>query len=97
MTKITRGNPANLKNVRSGIYCHYIRVDNPTTLIFLSGQLSRDADGNLVERLIPPLVLGAHAGKLFEDALALLCKKPEINAFISHWRFPSSAAQHRAL
>lgn len=48
MTKITRGNPANLRNVRSNIYCHYIRVDNPTTLIFLSGQLSRDADGNLV-------------------------------------------------
>jgi enamine deaminase RidA (YjgF/YER057c/UK114 family) len=48
MTKITRGNPPNLKNVRSNIYHHYIRVDNPATLIFLSGQLSRDADGNLV-------------------------------------------------
>ncbi len=48
MTKITRGNPSNLKNVRSNIYHHYIRVDNPATLIFLSGQLSRDADGNLV-------------------------------------------------
>jgi len=48
MTKITRGNPGTLKNVRSNIYHHYIRVDNPTTLIFLSGQLSRDADGNLV-------------------------------------------------
>ena len=48
MSKITRGNPKNLKNVRSSIYHHYIRVDNPTTLIFLSGQLSRDADGNLV-------------------------------------------------
>jgi 2-iminobutanoate/2-iminopropanoate deaminase len=48
MTKITRGNPANLKNVRANIYYHYVRVDNPTTLIFLSGQLSRDADGNLV-------------------------------------------------
>jgi 2-iminobutanoate/2-iminopropanoate deaminase len=48
MTKITRGNPANLKNVRSNIYHHFIRVDNPTSLIFLSGQLSRDADGNLV-------------------------------------------------
>jgi enamine deaminase RidA (YjgF/YER057c/UK114 family) len=50
MTKITRGNPKNLKNVRSNIYHHYIRVDNPATLIFLSGQLSRDADGNLVGR-----------------------------------------------
>ena len=48
MTKITRGNPANLKNVRANIYYHFVRVDNPTTLIFLSGQLSRDADGNLV-------------------------------------------------
>jgi enamine deaminase RidA (YjgF/YER057c/UK114 family) len=48
MIKITRGNPPNLKNVRSNIYHHYIRVDNPATLIFLSGQLSRDADGNLV-------------------------------------------------
>ena len=48
MTKITRGNPANLKNVRANIYNHFIRVDNPSTLIFLSGQLSRDADGNLV-------------------------------------------------
>jgi len=48
MTKITRGNPKNLKNVRTTIYNHYIRVDNPSTLIFLSGQLSRDADGNLV-------------------------------------------------
>ena len=48
MSKITRGDPANLKNVRKTIYHHYIRVDNPTSLIFLSGQLSRDADGNLV-------------------------------------------------
>ena len=48
MTKITRGNPPHLKNVRTKIYHHYIRVDNPSTLIFLSGQLSRDADGNLV-------------------------------------------------
>jgi len=48
MTRITRGNPMNLKNVRSNIYHHYIRVDNPESLIFLSGQLSRDAAGNLV-------------------------------------------------
>ena len=48
MSKITRGNPPNLKNVRSNIYHHFIRVDNPTSLIFLSGQLSRDADGKLV-------------------------------------------------
>ena len=34
MTKITRGNPPNLKNVRSNIYHHYIRVDNPATLMW---------------------------------------------------------------
>ena len=48
MTEITRGDPPGLKNVRKSIYHHYIRVDNPKSLIFLSGQLSRDADGNLV-------------------------------------------------
>ncbi len=48
MTKITRGDPPNLKNVRRNVYHHYIRVDSPKSLIFLSGQLSRDADGNLV-------------------------------------------------
>jgi 2-iminobutanoate/2-iminopropanoate deaminase len=48
MTRITRGDPTGLKNVRKTIYHHYIRVDNPKTLIFLSGQLARDADGNLV-------------------------------------------------
>jgi 2-iminobutanoate/2-iminopropanoate deaminase len=48
MSKITRGDPPNLTNVRKSIYHHYIRVDNPQSLIFLSGQLSRDADGKLV-------------------------------------------------
>ena len=48
MTEISRGDPDNLKNVRSTIYHHYIRVDNPGSLIFLSGQLSRDSEGNLV-------------------------------------------------
>ena len=48
MTTITRGDPPNLKNVRKTIYHHYIRVDQPASLIFLSGQLARDADGNLV-------------------------------------------------
>jgi enamine deaminase RidA (YjgF/YER057c/UK114 family) len=48
MTKITRGNPPNLANVRSSIYHHFIRIDNPKSLIFLSGQLSRDSDGKLV-------------------------------------------------
>jgi 2-iminobutanoate/2-iminopropanoate deaminase len=48
MSEITRGDPPNLKNVRKTIYHHYIRIDHPGSLIFLSGQLARDADGNLV-------------------------------------------------
>ena len=48
MAKITRGNPKNLKNVRASVYNHYVRLDNPGSLIFLSGQLSRDAEGNLI-------------------------------------------------
>ncbi len=48
MSQITRGDPPNLKNVRSSVYHHYIRVDNPKSLIFLAGQLARDADGNLI-------------------------------------------------
>jgi 2-iminobutanoate/2-iminopropanoate deaminase len=48
MSKITRGDPPGFRNVRKTIYHHYIRVDEPKSLIFLSGQLSRDADGNLV-------------------------------------------------
>lgn len=48
MTTIQRGDPAGFKNVRASVYHHYIRVDNPGALIFLSGQLSRDANGNLV-------------------------------------------------
>jgi 2-iminobutanoate/2-iminopropanoate deaminase len=47
-SQITRGNPPNLKNVRSNIYNHYVRIDNPRSLIFLSGQLSRDGEGKLV-------------------------------------------------
>jgi len=48
MSTITRGNPKSLKNVRSNIYNHFIRIDNPKSLIFLSGQLSRDENGQLV-------------------------------------------------
>ena len=48
MSQITRGDPPNLKNIRSSVYHHYIRVDNPKSLIFLAGQLARDAEGNLV-------------------------------------------------
>jgi 2-iminobutanoate/2-iminopropanoate deaminase len=48
MTTVTRGDPANLKNVRSHVYHHFIKVDDPKSLVFLSGQLSRDEDGKLV-------------------------------------------------
>ena len=48
MTEIKRGDPPRLANVRSNIYHHYIRVDNPKSLIFLSGQLSRNSKGQLV-------------------------------------------------
>lgn len=47
-SSITRGDPPGLRNVRSNIYHHYIRIDNPQSLIFLSGQLSRDSEGKLV-------------------------------------------------
>lgn len=47
-SQIMRGNPATLKNVRSNIYNHYVRIDNPQSLIFLSGQLARDGEGKLV-------------------------------------------------
>ena len=49
---LKRGDPKNLANVRSSIYHHYIRVDNPKSLIFLSGQLSRDSQGKLVGRAV---------------------------------------------
>jgi 2-iminobutanoate/2-iminopropanoate deaminase len=45
---ITRGNPPAFKNVRASVYSHYVRVDQPKSLIFVSGQLSRDADGHQV-------------------------------------------------
>jgi 2-iminobutanoate/2-iminopropanoate deaminase len=45
---ITRGNPPGLKNVRASIYNHYVRVDQPKSMIFVSGQVSRDDDGNQV-------------------------------------------------
>ncbi len=48
MSKITRGDPPGLKNVRKTVYHHYIRVDDPKALIFLSGQLARDTQGKLV-------------------------------------------------
>jgi 2-iminobutanoate/2-iminopropanoate deaminase len=45
---VTRGNPPGLKNVRATVYSHYVRVDQPKSLIFVSGQVSRDNEGNQV-------------------------------------------------
>jgi 2-iminobutanoate/2-iminopropanoate deaminase len=45
---IKRGNPPGLKNVRASVYNHYVRVDNPKAMVFVSGQVSRDDDGNQV-------------------------------------------------
>jgi len=39
-----------MKNVRRTVYNHYVRIDNPRSLIFVSGQLSRDDEGNIVGR-----------------------------------------------
>jgi 2-iminobutanoate/2-iminopropanoate deaminase len=43
--KITRGNPAGMTNVRATVYNHYVRVDQPNSLIFVSGQMARDDQG----------------------------------------------------
>lgn len=45
---ISRGNPPGLKNVRATVYNHYVRVDQPKSLIFVSGQVARDGEGNVV-------------------------------------------------
>lgn len=45
---ITRGNPPGMKNVRATVYNHYVRVDQPKSMIFVSGQLARDDEGNPV-------------------------------------------------
>jgi 2-iminobutanoate/2-iminopropanoate deaminase len=47
---IERGNPPGMKNVRATVYNHFVRVDAPSSLIFVSGQLSRDESGTLVGR-----------------------------------------------
>jgi 2-iminobutanoate/2-iminopropanoate deaminase len=47
---VKRGNPPGLKNVRGTVYNHFVRVDNPGSLIFVSGQVSRDSEGNQVGR-----------------------------------------------
>ena len=43
---VTRGNPPGMKNVRATVYNHYVRVDQPKSMIFVSGQLARDNEGN---------------------------------------------------
>ncbi|HYC44022.1 MAG TPA: RidA family protein [Burkholderiales bacterium] len=45
---VKRGNPPGLKNVRGTVYNHFVRVDAPKSLIFVSGQVSRDSEGNQV-------------------------------------------------
>ena len=45
---IKRGNPPGLKNVRATVYNHYVRVDQPKSMIFVSGQVARDSEGNPV-------------------------------------------------
>src|SRR5690606_10807928 len=45
---ITRGNPPNMKNVRGTVDNHYVRVDQAKSMIFVSGQLARDDEGNQV-------------------------------------------------
>ena len=45
---VKRGNPPGLKNVRATVYNNYVRVDAPKSLIFVSGQVSRDSDGKQV-------------------------------------------------
>ena len=45
---IKRGNPPGMKNVRATVYNHFVRVDQPKSLVFVSGQVSRDNDGQQV-------------------------------------------------
>ncbi|MFA7679803.1 MAG: RidA family protein [Pigmentiphaga sp.] len=45
---ITRGNPSTLKNMRPNAYSHFVRVDQPKSLVFIAGQLSRNAEGETV-------------------------------------------------
>ncbi len=45
---ITRGNPPGMKHMRATVYNHYVRVDQPQSLIFVSGQLARDDNGQPV-------------------------------------------------
>lgn len=45
---VIRGNPPGMKHMRATVYNHYVRVDAPNSLIFVSGQLARDDEGGPV-------------------------------------------------
>jgi 2-iminobutanoate/2-iminopropanoate deaminase len=45
---IKRGNPPGMKHARATVYNHYVRVDQPKSMIFVSGQVARDNEGNQV-------------------------------------------------
>ena len=45
---ITRGNPPGHKHMRATVYNHFVRVDAPKSMIFVSGQLARDENGQMV-------------------------------------------------
>ena len=45
---VTRGNPPGMKHMRASVYNHYVRVDQPKSMIFISGQLARDDNGQQV-------------------------------------------------
>jgi len=47
---IQRGNPPGFRNVRATVYNHFVRVDQPKSLVFVSGQLARDSEGRMVGR-----------------------------------------------
>jgi enamine deaminase RidA (YjgF/YER057c/UK114 family) len=88
---IKRGDPPQLANVRANIYHHYVRVDNPKALIFLSGQLSRDAQGKLVgqgdmaeqtrQAIRNMETVLKEAGGTLEDIVALVVYTTDIRQF----------------
>ncbi|MDB5808148.1 MAG: RidA family protein [Betaproteobacteria bacterium] len=45
---IKRGNPPGMKHARATVYNHYVRVDQPKSMIFVSGQVARDNEANQV-------------------------------------------------
>lgn len=45
---ITRGNPPGIRHMRSTVYNHFVRVDAPKSMIFVSGQLARDDNGQMI-------------------------------------------------